>query len=62
LVRVIVNDRVVPLQRCGADKLGRCTVSAFVESLAFAQEGGDWDQCKADVGVPEGDAYVLSQH
>jgi len=59
LMRVIVNDRVVPLQRCGADKLGRCTVDAFVESLAFARAGGDWDQCMADVGVPDGDASVL---
>ncbi|KAG0649224.1 Myo-inositol-hexaphosphate 3-phosphohydrolase A [Hyphodiscus hymeniophilus] len=45
LVRVIVNDRVIPLITCGADKLGRCGLSAFVESLSFARAGGDWEQC-----------------
>jgi hypothetical protein len=45
LVRVIVNDRVVPLESCGADKLGRCSASTFVDSLSFARRGGDWDQC-----------------
>lgn len=45
LVRVIVNDRVLPLETCGGDKLGRCKLSAFVDSLSFAQEGGHWDQC-----------------
>lgn len=45
LVRVIVNDRVIPLTTCGADQLGRCTLSGFVESLAFARDGGKWDRC-----------------
>lgn len=45
LVRVLVNDRVVPLQNCGADKLGRCTLGGFVGSLTFAMEGGLWDRC-----------------
>jgi hypothetical protein len=45
LVRVIVNDRVIPLENCGADELGRCPLSEFVDSLSFAREGGDWDQC-----------------
>lgn len=45
LVRVVVNDRVRPLQNCGADDLGRCTVSMFVESLSFARAGGDWSSC-----------------
>ena len=44
-VRVIVNDRVVPLQSCGADGLGRCRLNSFVESLSFAREGGDWGSC-----------------
>jgi hypothetical protein len=44
-VRIIVNDRVLPLKTCGGDELGRCTLSAFVESLGFAREGGDWAQC-----------------
>ncbi|GAM88425.1 hypothetical protein ANO11243_064580 [Dothideomycetidae sp. 11243] len=45
LVRVLVNDRVVPLRNCGADQLGRCSLGNFVESLGFAQRGGDWDKC-----------------
>jgi hypothetical protein len=46
-VRVLVNDRVMPLETCGGDQLGRCTVTKFVESLSFAQSGGNWDQCFA---------------
>ncbi|KAI0899722.1 phosphoglycerate mutase-like protein [Annulohypoxylon nitens] len=45
LVRILVNDRVIPLQNCGADAFGRCTVSRFVESQSFARNGGHWDQC-----------------
>jgi Histidine phosphatase superfamily (branch 2) len=45
LVRVLVNDRVVPLQRCDADALGRCRLEAFVESLGFAKKGGRWEEC-----------------
>ena len=45
LVRVIVNDRVRPLETCGGDSLGRCTLKKFVESLSFARGGGHWDQC-----------------
>ncbi|CAD6453821.1 905aaf9e-c740-4d0c-89ae-0208da39154b [Sclerotinia trifoliorum] len=45
LVRLIVNDRVLPLKTCGGDKLGRCGLSKFVESLSFASEGGDWGSC-----------------
>jgi len=45
MVRVIVNDRVQPLKQCGGDRLGRCTLSAFVSSLGFARSGGLWDQC-----------------
>lgn len=44
-VRVIVNDRVLPLETCGGDEIGRCMLSAFVNSLGFARDGGDWDQC-----------------
>jgi len=46
-VRVLVNDRVLPLETCGGDNLGRCTLSNFVESLSFARNGGDWDKCFA---------------
>ncbi|KAI6363096.1 hypothetical protein MCOR25_006038 [Pyricularia grisea] len=45
LVRILVNDRVMRLQNCGADKMGRCTLSKFVKSLSFARSGGRWDQC-----------------
>jgi hypothetical protein len=44
-VRIVVNDRVLPLKTCGGDYLGRCTLSNFVDSLSFAREGGDWDKC-----------------
>ena len=47
LVRVVINDRVQPLQQCGGDALGRCTLSRFVDSLAFAREGGRWNECFA---------------
>jgi hypothetical protein len=45
LVRVIVNDRVLPLEMCGGNALGACKLSAFVKSMSFAQQGGHWAQC-----------------
>lgn len=45
LVRVIINDRVLPLTQCGGDHLGRCTLTAFIDSLGFAKMDGDWEQC-----------------
>ncbi|GAB7338063.1 hypothetical protein MBLNU457_4431t1 [Dothideomycetes sp. NU457] len=45
LVRVLVNDRVIPLRNCGVDELGRCEVGQWVESLGFAQGGGLWGEC-----------------
>lgn len=45
LVRVLVNDRVVPLHGCPVDKLGRCRRRDFVKGLTFARSGGDWSQC-----------------
>ncbi|QSZ33764.1 hypothetical protein DSL72_005335 [Monilinia vaccinii-corymbosi] len=47
LVRVIINDRVLPLETCGGDALGRCRLTKFVESLSFASEGGHWGSCFA---------------
>ncbi|KAF2683582.1 acid phosphatase [Lentithecium fluviatile CBS 122367] len=44
-VRIIVNDRVRPLEFCGGDEYGRCTLGKFVESQSFARSGGHWDQC-----------------
>ncbi|KAI0022664.1 histidine phosphatase superfamily [Xylariomycetidae sp. FL0641] len=45
MVRVLLNDRVIPLQNCDADELGRCGLSKFVDSLSFARNNGFWDQC-----------------
>ena len=45
MVRVIINDRVLPLTQCGGDDLGRCTLAAFIDSLTFAKTGGLWDKC-----------------
>ncbi|KAF4466185.1 3-phytase a [Fusarium albosuccineum] len=44
-VRVLVNDRVMPLETCGGDEYGRCRLEDFVESLSFARAGGHWDRC-----------------
>ena len=44
-VRVLVNDRVIPLNSCGRDELGQCTLDRFVASLSFAADGGRWDDC-----------------
>lgn len=52
LVRILVNDRVIPLQNCDADDLGRCKLSKFVDSLGFARAGGHWDQCFESSTVP----------
>lgn len=45
MVRIIVNDRVMPLQTCGGTSQGLCTLSKFVESLSFARNGGFWNKC-----------------
>lgn len=44
-VRVIVNDRVVPLEFCDADKDYKCKLEDFVDAQSFARSGGHWDQC-----------------
>ncbi|KAJ5860963.1 uncharacterized protein N7529_008273 [Penicillium soppii] len=44
-VRVLVNDRVVPLHGCSVDSLGRCRRRDFVNGLSFARSGGKWAQC-----------------
>ena len=45
LVRAVINNRVVPLEKCGADSNGRCKLSAFIKSLTFARSGGKWADC-----------------
>ncbi|KAJ6164026.1 Phytase [Penicillium chermesinum] len=47
LVRVLVNDRVVPLHGCDVDELGRCRKDDFIKGLSFAREGGHWSTCYA---------------
>jgi Histidine phosphatase superfamily (branch 2) len=50
LVRVLVNDRVVPLHGCAVDALGRCRLGDWIAGLDFARNGGRWDEyCWASV-------------
>jgi hypothetical protein len=46
-VRILVNDAVQPLEFCGANEDGLCTLSAFVESQGYARSNGDgdWEKC-----------------
>lgn len=44
-VRIIINDRVIPIETCKVDGIGRCKLSDFISSLTFAQQGGLWDKC-----------------
>lgn len=44
-VRILVNDRVVPLHGCSVDSLGRCRRKDFINGLTFARSGGKWAQC-----------------
>lgn len=46
-VRVLVNDRVVPLHGCTVDKYGRCRRKDWINGLSFARDGGDWSSCYA---------------
>ncbi|KAJ5473256.1 Histidine phosphatase superfamilyclade-2 [Penicillium sp. IBT 31633x] len=45
LVRVLVNDRVVPLHGCKVDSLGRCRRRDFINGLSFSRSGGNWADC-----------------
>lgn len=45
LVRVLVNDRVVPLHGCEVDQWGRCRRDDFVRGLSFARADGVWENC-----------------
>ncbi|KAL4929144.1 histidine phosphatase family protein [Aspergillus undulatus] len=47
LVRVLVNDRVVPLHGCVVDEAGRCSFDEWVRGLSFARSGGNWWSCYA---------------
>jgi len=46
-VRVFVNDWLQPLEFCGGDANGMCTLDAFVESQGYARRNGygDFEKC-----------------
>lgn len=45
-IRLIVNERVVPLPNCNSDELGRCRQKDFIEkTLALARSNGNWQDC-----------------
>jgi len=44
-VRVLVNDRIVPLGNCSVDESGLCGLNEFVQGLGFARSGGRWEDC-----------------
>ncbi|KAJ2930693.1 hypothetical protein H1R20_g6400, partial [Candolleomyces eurysporus] len=46
-VRVLVNNAVQPLEFCGGNQHGLCTLAAFVESQAYARNdgNGDFEKC-----------------
>ncbi|PPQ92757.1 hypothetical protein CVT25_003866 [Psilocybe cyanescens] len=48
-VRILVNDALQPLDFCGGDQNGLCTLSAFVDSQAYARNDGegDFEKCFA---------------
>lgn len=45
LVRIIVNDKVMPQPACSDGQLGRCKLSDFISSLSFATSMGNWADC-----------------
>ena len=47
-VRIIMNGKALPLDFCGGDGNGMCTLEAFINALEFAKEGGRWNECFQD--------------
>jgi hypothetical protein len=47
-VRILVNDKVMPLSFCNDGGEGICSLRRFVKSQAYARHDGegDWEQCK----------------
>jgi hypothetical protein len=47
MVRILVQDKVQPLEFCKPDHHGMCTLDSFVQSQAFARHNGDgdWEKC-----------------
>ena len=46
-VRMILNDRVMPLHGCVNDQFRMCGLEDLLNSLDFARSGGRWDECFA---------------
>lgn len=46
-VRVIVNDRIIPLSFCPRDDYGRCPLNIFYDKLDFVRNGGHWSICSS---------------
>ncbi|KAF8575066.1 phosphoglycerate mutase-like protein [Ramaria rubella] len=46
-VRMLLNDAVVPLEICGGNSNGICTLDAFVRSQSYSKNNGegDWEKC-----------------
>lgn len=42
-VRIFVDDALQPLEFCGADSSGVCSLQAFVESQTYARNNGEGD-------------------
>ena len=53
-VRVFVQDVLQPLEFCGGDAHGVCTLDAFVASQAYARHDGegDFEKCFANTTGP----------
>ena len=47
-VRILINDRVFPLQGCPVDALGRCKLDDFIAGLDYITGGGNWEDCYGD--------------
>lgn len=47
-VRILLNDRVFPLQGCAVDALGRCRLDDFIAGLNYMTGGGNWNDCYAE--------------
>lgn len=50
-IRVLVNDAVQPLNFCGGDQQGLCTLGAFVDSQSYARHDGEGDFEKCYEGL-----------
>jgi len=51
-VRIFVDDALQPLEFCGADLSGMCSLQAFVESQGYARNNGEgnFQKCFTSAG------------